>query len=182
MDVQEEYLATGSESGVVRLYFEKSAPLFEWSISQKPHLAVSIDHENVLMGDGEGVLLRSVTKGQQSVPFGSQIEENEMGRLADELKKSAADMNGMAAFRRIKPRRASSRGVGPGTERSEKLWVLTANSRLTLDDFVPASHPAMKPVRHYGRNTLPVFKYFEKRFVRAPEGTETEGLWGYNEG
>ena len=27
-----------------------------------------------------------------------------------------------------------------------------------------------------------MFKYFEKRFVRAPKGTATEGLWGYNEG
>ncbi len=106
-----------------------------------------------------------------------------MGRLAEELKKSAADMDGMASWLDSlshDERLAEIYSLGPSAQK--RLWVLTKNSRLNLEDFVPASQPALKPVRHFGRNTLPVFKFFEKRFVRAPEGTETEGLWGYNEG
>ena len=51
-----------------------------------------------------------------------------------------------------------------------------------LADMVPPTSPELKPVRHYGRNTLPVFKLFEKRFCRPPEGAAPAGLWGYNEG
>ena len=69
-----------------------------------------------------------------------------MGRLADELEKSAADMNGMAAWLdglSHDERLAEVLALGPSAQK--KLWVLTANSRLTLDDFVPASQPAMNP-------------------------------------
>lgn len=48
-----------------------------------------------------------------------------------------------------------------------------------LIDFVPEKVPPLKPVRHFGRNSLPLFRIFEKRFCR-PEGKEGE-LWGYNE-
>ena len=70
--------------------------------------------------------------------------------------------------------------LGPAAQRS--LWTLTSGGRLTLDSFVDPSTPPMQPVRHYGRNTLPVFKKFEKRFCRAPSNAESPGLWGYNEG
>jgi len=72
------------------------------------------------------------------------------------------------------------RSLGPSAQKS--LWTLTAGTQLTLEDFVPTSVADLEPVIHYGRNTLPVFKMFEKRFCRAPEGTDTQGLWGYNEG
>lgn len=48
-----------------------------------------------------------------------------------------------------------------------------------LDFLVPPDRGAMKPVRHYGRNSLPLFRIFEKRFVRPAEGGAR--LWGYNE-
>lgn len=62
-----------------------------------------------------------------------------------------------------------------------KLWTLAATSRpLTLDDFVPASVPDRTEVIHHGRNSLPAFRTFQKRFARAP-GDPTR-LFGYNEG
>ena len=106
-----------------------------------------------------------------------------MGRLAQELKKGAADMNGMAMWLdqlSHTERLTEVLSLGPAAQRS--LWTLTSGGRLTLDSFVDPSTPPMQPVRHYGRNTLPVFKKFEKRFCRAPSDAESPGLWGYNEG
>ncbi|MCI0644227.1 MAG: hypothetical protein L0332_12595 [Chloroflexi bacterium] len=48
-----------------------------------------------------------------------------------------------------------------------------------LTDFVPAGTPPLQEVIHYGRNSLPIFHFFEKRFCR-PEAAANE-LWGYNE-
>ena len=50
---------------------------------------------------------------------------------------------------------------------------------ITLDDFVPPDVPALQPVIHYGRNSLPVFRIFEKRFCKPDAGSGE--LWGYNE-
>lgn len=55
---------------------------------------------------------------------------------------------------------------------------------LSLEDFVPASVPTLRQVIHYGRNSLPAFTIFEKRFCRpAPAGRNNKAdlLWGYNE-
>lgn len=51
-----------------------------------------------------------------------------------------------------------------------------------LVDLVLPDTPDMDPVRHYGKNTLPAFREFEKRFCR-PEGVDPEEpdlLYGYN--
>jgi hypothetical protein len=53
---------------------------------------------------------------------------------------------------------------------------------LRLADLVAPSTADLVPVRHYGRNTLPAFTHFEKRFCR-PRGQDREKpgeLWGYN--
>lgn len=60
------------------------------------------------------------------------------------------------------------------------LWLRCEGRAVRLDDIVPPSTPVGAAVRHIGRNTLPAFKRFEKRFCRPAEGAEE--LWGYNEG
>jgi hypothetical protein len=58
-----------------------------------------------------------------------------------------------------------------------------ARRQVGLDDFVPENRAPLEPVRHFGRNTLPLpkaFKHFEKRFCRPEDGTTR--LFGYNEG
>jgi hypothetical protein len=53
---------------------------------------------------------------------------------------------------------------------------------LRLTDLVPPSAADLETVRHFGRNTLPAFTLFEKRFCR-PRGADARKpgeLWGYN--
>lgn len=51
---------------------------------------------------------------------------------------------------------------------------------LTLDDLVPSSTPALQPVVHHGKNSLPAFRRFEKHMCRADDGSAR--LFGFNEG
>lgn len=55
-----------------------------------------------------------------------------------------------------------------------------ANPPLTLVDFVPAGVAPRVEVIHEGKNSLPLFTRFQKRFCRPANPTSTE-LWGYNE-
>lgn len=50
---------------------------------------------------------------------------------------------------------------------------------LTLDDVVPASEPLVEVI-HGGRNSLPIFNDFEKRFCKPDGEGAGEVLWGYN--
>jgi hypothetical protein len=50
---------------------------------------------------------------------------------------------------------------------------------LTLEHFVPASVAPLTQVKHAGKNSIPLFSRFEKRFCRPAEGAER--LWGYNQ-
>lgn len=53
---------------------------------------------------------------------------------------------------------------------------------LRLQDLVPPSVPDLRAVRHFGRNTLPAFTLFEKRFCRPPgrDPQRPEALYGHN--
>jgi hypothetical protein len=53
-----------------------------------------------------------------------------------------------------------------------------SNPPLQLGDFVPAGVSARIEVIHEGKNSLPLFTRFQKRFCRA---TKPDELWGYNE-
>ena len=99
-----------------------------------------------------------------------------MKRTDIELSEISSLLDGLDNTTRIE----EARKLGPAAQK--KLWVMCAETQLALEDFVPKSLDALEPIIHYGRNTLPVFKIFEKRFCRAPEGVDTQGLWGYNEG
>src|SRR5688500_4162206 len=54
------------------------------------------------------------------------------------------------------------------------------SSPLTLTDIVPADVPPLTEVIHEGKNSLPLFTRFQKRFCR-PSADNTTELWGYNE-
>lgn len=85
----------------------------------------------------------------------------------------AALFDGLAPEERI----AAARAV-PGGLQARLFEAAAASAPLTVADLVPEETPAMQPVRHFGRNSLPAFKLFEKRFCRPEAGAAR--LWGYN--
>jgi hypothetical protein len=76
-------------------------------------------------------------------------------------------------------RRAALLALGRAAQR--RLYRLAADAP-ALEDFVPADRAPREPVRHFGRNTLPLpgsLRFFEKRFCRPESGPPR--LFGYNE-
>lgn len=51
---------------------------------------------------------------------------------------------------------------------------------ISLEHFVPPDTPDLTEVVHHGRNSMPLFTRFEKRFCRAADGSGS--VFGYNEG
>jgi hypothetical protein len=103
-----------------------------------------------------------------------------LGRLArDPLKPAeiAAFLDGLRPAERV----AAIRAVGRGGQK--RLYAAVAgHGAVRLAELVPPDRKALETVRHFGRNTLPAFTHFEKRFCRPPD--EDPGaprlLWGYN--
>lgn len=73
------------------------------------------------------------------------------------------------------------RRLGKSAQRSlyEKV---ESYAPLSLEDLVPSARAELEEVRHYGRNTLPAFRIFEKRFCRLPGTTPgaDDSVAGYN--
>jgi hypothetical protein len=86
-------------------------------------------------------------------------------------------LDGLAPAERV----AAVRSLGRAEQRA--LYAAVAGFLpLRLADLVPPSVADLVPVRHSGRNTLPAFTLFEKRFCR-PRGADPQkpgALWGYN--
>ena len=61
-----------------------------------------------------------------------------------------------------------------------RLWIAAEGQKVPLEHLVPEGGEAAREVIHAGKNSLPMFTCFEKRFCR--DATEAERLWGYNEG
>ena len=61
-----------------------------------------------------------------------------------------------------------------------KLWESAVGRITLLTDIVPAEVPPATEIIHEGKNSLPVFSSFQKRFCR-PMDDDTV-LYGYNEG
>ncbi len=66
------------------------------------------------------------------------------------------------------------------SKRCQRTLYLKAEAAdpLRLSDFVPDEAPAHTAVEHRGKNSLPLFRNFEKRFARSEGGR----VYGYNEG
>ncbi len=78
-------------------------------------------------------------------------------------------------------RTAAVRGLSRGAQR--RLFEKVRDfAPVTLAELVPPDRGALETVRHLGRNTLPAFRNFEKRFCRLP-GTSADApdaLAGFN--
>lgn len=61
-----------------------------------------------------------------------------------------------------------------------RLWEMVEGAHpMGLDHFVDDDRAPMDEVIHWGKNSLPAFRRFQKRFVRPME--HSDELWGYNE-
>ena len=73
------------------------------------------------------------------------------------------------------------RGLRRGDQRA--LYnAVDGFSAVTLADIVPPDRADQQPVRHYGKNTLPAFTHFEKRFCRprGEDAAKPAELHGFN--
>jgi hypothetical protein len=64
-----------------------------------------------------------------------------------------------------------------------KLYAAVKGYReVKLCDLVLPAVPALATVRHFGKNTLPAFTHFEKRFCRPADAdpADPKTLWGFN--
>jgi hypothetical protein len=62
-----------------------------------------------------------------------------------------------------------------------RLWEAAAAAPVvTLADLVPPDMEPLREVIWHGKNSLPAFTVFQKRFCRPLPGTVPEQLWGYN--
>jgi len=89
----------------------------------------------------------------------------------------AAFLDGLAPPQRV----AAVRALGRREQR--RLYDAVEHFLpLELADLVPASVADLAQVRHFGRNTLPAFTLFEKRFCRPRGGDprKPDALYGYN--
>ena len=69
---------------------------------------------------------------------------------------------------------------GWGHEHQRRLYEAAKGFKpLSLEHFVPSGTDPLVEVIHWGKNSLPAFTYFQKRFCK-PKDKEGE-LWGYNE-
>jgi hypothetical protein len=69
---------------------------------------------------------------------------------------------------------AAVRGLGR-REVAKLYHTVDGFGELGLADLVPAGAPVLQPVRHFGLNSLAMFRIFEKRFYRTASGDEVGG-------
>jgi hypothetical protein len=93
------------------------------------------------------------------------------------MKELAALLDGASHDERVTWVRSASRAD------QRRLWHAAAGFLpLALADLVPAQRADGETVRHFGKNTLPAFTHFEKRFCR-PAGQDPRrptALFGFN--
>lgn len=58
-----------------------------------------------------------------------------------------------------------------------RLWDAANGRSVTIEEMVPQDLGVLRPVIFHGKNSLPLFTHFQKRFCRSDDGRE---LWGYN--
>lgn len=89
----------------------------------------------------------------------------------------AAYLDGLGPEERVD----AIRGVGRADQR-RLFEAVEGHAAVALADLVPPATPEGGTVRHFGKNTLPLFTHFEKRFSRPPghDPSAPGELWGYN--
>lgn len=90
------------------------------------------------------------------------------------IQQVAAHLDALTSEERIK--QCMALGLAP----QRRLFELAKDAPCTVEDFVPANTPPFTEVIHEGKNTLPLFSRFQKRFAKA--NSDDTQVFGYNEG
>jgi hypothetical protein len=98
------------------------------------------------------------------------VERPDRGEIAEQLDR-------MSAGERLE----AIRSLGGGRAQA-RLWEAAADAPVVnLDDLVPQDMPPLREVIWHGKNSLPAFTHFQKRFCRPMPGAQADHqLWGYN--
>ena len=68
-----------------------------------------------------------------------------------------------------------------GQTEQAKLYDINASApAVKMAELVPVETPPLREVIWHGKNSLPVFTLFQKRFCRPKGDRGTQELWGYN--
>ena len=112
------------------------------------------------------------------------MERSPSGELRQRIAERPIDVRRIGGYLDAlshRERVAAVRSIGRREQRA--LYTAVDGYRpVRLVDLVPTVRAPQETVRHFGRNTLPAFRYFEKRFCR-PAGADPEKpdvLWGFN--
>jgi len=98
-----------------------------------------------------------------------------LGHVPPEREELAAFLDGLGQAERLE---AMAVLGGPGLQ--GRLWsAVAAAPRVALADLVPRDFPPLREVIFHGKNSLPAFTFFQKRFCR-PDRQGGDALWGYN--
>lgn len=94
-----------------------------------------------------------------------------------EPKEVASFLDGLSHPARVAAIRAAGRN-----EQRRLYAAVAGHAALGLADLVPPGRKDFETVRHFGKNTLPVFTHFEKRFCRPPgeDPAAPSVLYGFN--
>jgi hypothetical protein len=88
----------------------------------------------------------------------------------------AAYLDGLTPADRLEAVR-SLRGAGP----QRRLWeAVAAAPPVEIDVIVPPDAPPLREFIYHGKNSLPAFTLFQKRFCRPSPAEAGAQLWGYN--
>lgn len=99
------------------------------------------------------------------------------------FRQGRVDLRGLSGYLDRLDARTRVREARGMTAREQALLFEAADGfrPLTFSHFVPDDVPPLRQVIHCGRNSLPLFQIFEKRFCRAAGEYACPPLWGYNE-
>jgi hypothetical protein len=97
------------------------------------------------------------------------------------LRAPQADCSAVAeVFEGATPRERIGITEALGGKEQEKLWHAAEGGAVSIGEMVPRELGPLRPVIFHGKNSLPAFTRFQKRFCRPAAGVDRDELWGYN--
>jgi hypothetical protein len=113
--------------------------------------------------------MTAATSPSPSVEFNARLRDH-----ATSAKEIADYLDALSHAERVE----AIRGTGRSDQR--RVWELADGfSKVSIADLVATEVPDLVTVRHIGKNTLPLFTEFEKRFCRLPDD-DAACLAGFN--